>query len=55
MSDSPEDPKVGHFKDPASEEEVDPGWPWSFLLIVGAGALYLILRLVEAVNDFLLN
>ena len=29
------------------EEEIDPGWPWSFLLLVAAGALYLIFRFVE--------
>ncbi len=29
------------------EEDVDPGWPWSFLLLVAAGALYLIIRFVE--------
>ena len=29
------------------EEDVDPGWPWSFLLLVAAGALYLIFRFVE--------
>lgn len=32
---------------PSEEEEVDPGWPWSFLLLVGAGALYLIVRFAE--------
>ncbi|MDK1018318.1 MAG: hypothetical protein QGD89_02815 [Actinomycetota bacterium] len=36
-------------------EEPDPGWPWSFLLLVGAGALYLILRVVDAVNKYVLN
>lgn len=25
----------------------DPGWPWSFLLLVAAGAAYLIFRFVE--------
>ena len=28
-------------------EEVDPGWPWSFLLLVAAGAIYLIFRFIE--------
>ncbi len=37
------------------EGEPDPGWPWSFLLLVGAGALYLILRVVDAVNKYVLN
>lgn len=31
----------------------DPGWPISFLLLVGAGALYLILRIVQIVKDLL--
>ena len=30
-----------------TDEELDPGWPWSFLLLVAAGALYLIFRFVE--------
>ncbi len=25
----------------------DPGWPWTFILLVVAGALYLIVRFVE--------
>jgi hypothetical protein len=25
----------------------EPGWPWSFILLVFAGALYLIFRFVE--------
>ena len=29
------------------EEEVDPGWPWSFLLLVAVGAIYLTIRFVE--------
>ena len=36
---------------PSEDEEVDPGWPWSFLLLVGAGALYLILRFVQLARD----
>lgn len=31
----------------ADDEEADPGWPWSFLLLVVAGALYLILRFFQ--------
>jgi hypothetical protein len=31
----------------AEDEEADPGWPWSFLLLVAAGGLYLILRFVQ--------
>jgi hypothetical protein len=29
------------------DDEIDPGWPWSFILLVVAGALYLIFRFVE--------
>lgn len=29
------------------EDEIDPGWPWSFLLLVAAGAIYLVFRFVE--------
>ncbi len=28
-------------------DEVEPGWPWSFILLVVAGALYLVFRLVD--------
>ena len=28
-------------------EDVDPGWPWTFILLVVAGAIYLIFRFVE--------
>lgn len=31
----------------AEDEEADPGWPWSFLLLVVAGGLYLILRFFQ--------
>jgi len=30
-------------------EDADLTWPWSFILLIVAGALYLILRLVEFV------
>lgn len=33
------------------EEEEDPGWPWSFLLLVFAGALYLIFRFYEMARE----
>ena len=33
------------------EEEEDPGWPWSFLLLVFAGALYLIFRFYEMAKE----
>jgi hypothetical protein len=29
--------------------EADPGWPWSFILLVVAGALYLVFRFVELI------
>lgn len=28
-------------------EEEDPGWPWSFLILIAAGAAYLIFRFIE--------
>lgn len=37
----------------AEREQEDPGWPWSFLLLVAAGALYLAFRLVDFVMDVL--
>ena len=40
---------------PADDTEDDPGWPWSFLLLVAAGGIYLILRVVQMVNDYILN
>lgn len=30
-------------------DEVEPGWPWSFILLVVAGAAYLVFRLVDFV------
>ena len=29
----------------------DPGWPISFILLVAAGGLYLILRVIQIVAD----
>lgn len=58
-SDIPRDPTDDPDYDPygppppGTEEEVDPGWPWSFLLLVFAGALYLIFRLIDFVRDIL--
>lgn len=34
---------------PETDDEVDPGWPWSFLLLVFAGGAYLIFRFVEII------
>ncbi|GMQ99054.1 MAG: hypothetical protein BMS9Abin17_1601 [Acidimicrobiia bacterium] len=28
-------------------DDIDPPWPWSFILLVVAGAIYLIFRFVE--------
>ena len=48
-----EDPEFDPYgpPPPGTEEEVDPGWPWSFLLLVFAGALYLVFRLSDFVRD----
>ncbi|KAA3638790.1 MAG: hypothetical protein DWP92_05605 [Armatimonadetes bacterium] len=32
-------------------DEDDPGWPISFLVLVGAGALYLLLRVFEMIKS----
>ncbi len=40
---------------PVDDEDVDPGWPWSFLLLVAAGGIYLVLRVVQMINDYVLN
>jgi hypothetical protein len=47
----------GEQSDSPSDEadEDDPGWPWSFLLLVAAGGIYLILRVAQMVNDYVLN
>ncbi|MCZ7533130.1 MAG: hypothetical protein M5U23_06970 [Acidimicrobiia bacterium] len=37
--------------DIAGQSEEDPGWPISFLLLVGAGALYLIFRLFDMIKN----
>lgn len=31
----------------------DPGWPWSFILLVLAGAIYLIFRFAELIIKLL--
>jgi hypothetical protein len=33
----------------ANVDDEDPGWPWSFILLVVAGALYLIFRFAEVI------
>ncbi len=51
MTDDPE----GRTNTISEDDEADPGWPWSFLLLVAAGGLYLILRVVQMFNDYVLN
>lgn len=46
---------TNHPDDASEDDEVDPGWPWSFLLLVAAGALYLVLRFAQLFNDYVLN
>ena len=41
------DPSTVDGPDTADDE--DPGWPWSFILLVVAGALYLIFRFAEVI------
>jgi hypothetical protein len=44
------DPEADSSSSPDGTD-ADPGWPISFMLLVGAGALYLILRLIQIVAD----
>jgi hypothetical protein len=37
----------------ANVDDEDPGWPWSFILLVVAGALYLIFRFAEVIINLL--
>jgi hypothetical protein len=38
----------------ATEDDLeDPGWPWSFILLVVAGAIYLIFRFAEVAINLL--
>ena len=48
MTDGPTDlpPPPPPPPDPRTQGE-DEGWPWSFVLLVVAGALYLIFRFVQ--------
>ena len=36
---------------PSDNDEDDPGWPWSFLLLVFAGGAYLVFRFVEIIAE----
>jgi hypothetical protein len=37
----------------SESEDEDPGWPLSFILLVVAGGLYLVLRFFEMARDLL--
>lgn len=47
------DPNHGDHDGAEEEFEEDPGWPISFLILVGAGALYLILRFYQMFRNLL--
>jgi hypothetical protein len=44
---------TGDGPDTANVDEEDPGWPWSFILLVVAGALYLIFRFADLIIKLL--
>lgn len=50
MTSEPDQPIDASAQD---EDAEDPGWPWSFILLVVAGGLYLVLRLVQFVMDLM--
>lgn len=39
--------KFGDQPSVHEEDDVEPGWPWSFIILVVAGAVYLLFRFVE--------
>lgn len=47
MTDAPDDLQA----DNSDGEQDDPGWPISFLLLVAAGGLYLVVRFFAIVKD----
>ena len=49
MTDDPDPEAAPAAADHGTDD--DPGWPISFILLVVAGALYLILRLIQFVAD----
>ncbi|MDA2978370.1 MAG: hypothetical protein O3B42_01190 [Actinomycetota bacterium] len=49
MRDTPDDVRTNESED----EEGDPGWPISFLLLVTAGGVYLILRFIAIIRDMM--
>ncbi len=51
MTETPDDVHRDQSDGDVPEGEEDPGWPISFLLLVGAGALYLILRFFEMIKS----
>ena len=50
MTSEPDQPVDASSHD---EEAEDPGWPWSFILLVVAGGLYLVLRFVQLAMDLI--
>ena len=52
MTDPSGEPDHPDQTDPADPVE-DPGWPKSFLLLVGAGTLYLVLRFADLLREWL--
>ena len=50
MTAEPDQPADASSQD---EEAEDPGWPWSFILLIVAGGLYLVLRFVQLAMDLL--
>lgn len=53
MTSDPDDYRPATTED--EDEDFDPGWPWTFLLLVAAGGLYLVLRAVQMFNEYVLN
>jgi hypothetical protein len=50
MTDPAETPD---FQPTQEADEKDPGWPLSFILLVVAGGLYLVLRFFQMARDLL--
>jgi len=46
-------PEEAPVPPPQPSDDVEPGWPWSFILLVVAGAAYLVFRLVDFIADVL--
>ncbi len=54
MSESGDHPSSTN-KDDVEDEDFDPGWPWSFLLLVAAGGIYLVLRFAQMFDEYVLK